>query len=92
MGTGGILHKLADSGIPTVMFAIPYSGHEWTVIPELQRLGKKIDCIPSSKYEDVNIAIRPFRAIHRLRETIVLYLSGHAPAPETLVMKCTSFW
>jgi hypothetical protein len=85
MGTGGILHKLADSGIPTVMFAIPYSGHEWTVIPELQRLGKKIDCIPSSKYEDVNIAIRPFRAIHRLKETVVLYLSGHAPAPDRMV-------
>jgi hypothetical protein len=85
MGTGGMLHKMANSGIPTCMFGIPYSGHEWTVVPELQRAGKKIDCIPSSDFADVNIAIRPFRAIHRMKETKILYISGGPQAPAAVV-------
>lgn len=85
MGTGGLMHKMADCGIPAMCFGIPYSGHEWLVIPELQRRGKRIDEIVSSDFKDVIRAIRPFRAMHRMKETTLLYLSGHAPAPEAIV-------
>lgn len=84
-GVTGCMHKLADCGIPTVCFGIPYSGHDWLVIPELQRRGKKIDEIPSSDFNDVSIAVRPMRAIHRMKETCILYLSGDAPAPKEVV-------
>jgi hypothetical protein len=85
IGTTALIRVLADSGIPTVTFHVPYSGHEWTLVPDLQRAGKKIDLIATSNFKDVHAAIRPFRAIHRLRETRVLYVGGGATAPEGYV-------
>ncbi|MGB9625512.1 MAG: hypothetical protein ACPMAQ_11675, partial [Phycisphaerae bacterium] len=81
MGTGPILAALTDSGIPTVSYNTLYSGHEWCFIPDMQRAGKKIDVIPSSRFEDVLGAIRPFRAMHRLRETRVLFVGGGMQVP-----------
>ena len=77
--TGGIgkqLESLFELGIPVVLFALPYSGHEWHTIAGWQREGKLIDVFPSSRYEDVLVAIRPFRAIHRLKEARVLNVSN----------------
>jgi hypothetical protein len=76
MGTSFLIAVLANMGIPTVMLAIPYSGHEWCIVPDIQQMGKKIDTIPTSDFKDVTKAIRPFRAIHRLKETKILYLAG----------------
>lgn len=75
MGIGGQLQSLMELGIPVVLFALPYSGHEWHTIAGWQRQGKLIDVFPSSKYEDVLVAIRPFRAIHRLKEARLLNVS-----------------
>ncbi len=90
MGTSHIINALAESGRPTVLFATPFSGHEWCIIPDLQRAGKKIDDIPSSNFADVHQAIRPFRAIHRLKETRVLFVSGGRPAPADYVNEVKS--
>jgi len=79
MGIGNQLQSVMELGIPVVLFALPYSGHEWHTIAGWQRQGKLIDVFPSSKYEDVLVAIRPFRAIHRLKEARLLNVST-APA------------
>lgn len=79
MGIGGQLQSLFGLNIPIVLFALPYSGHEWHTIAGWQRQGKLIEVFPSSKYEDVLVAIRPFRAIHRLKEARVLNVN-HGPA------------
>ena len=76
MGIGNQLQSLMELGIPVVLFALPYSGHEWHTIAGWQRQGKLIDVFPSSKYEDVLVAIRPFRAIHRLKEARLLNVSN----------------
>jgi len=55
---------------------MPYSGHEWHIIAALQREGGRIDILPSSKYEDIAVAVRPFRAMQRLREAKVLHISN----------------
>ncbi len=85
LGTSGMLNLLADSGIPTIQFATPYSGHEWCIVPDLMAKGKKIDSIPTSNYADIAVAVRPFRALHRMRETRILYVSGGRAAPEGIV-------
>ncbi|MGQ9652080.1 MAG: hypothetical protein ACUVXJ_18420 [Phycisphaerae bacterium] len=85
IGTSHLVNRLADCGRPTVLYATPYSGHEWCIVPDLQRAGKKIDVIPSSNFADAADAIRPFRAIHRLKETRVLFVSGEWPAPADYV-------
>src|ERR1035437_8584180 len=79
MGIGAQLESLFELGIPVVLFSLPYSGHEWHTIAGWQRQGKLIDVFPSSRYEDVLVAIRPFRAIHRLKEARVLHVN-HGPA------------
>jgi hypothetical protein len=76
MGVGRQLESLFELGIPVVLFSLPYVGHEWHTIAGWQRQGKLVEVFPSSKHEDVLVAIRPFRAIHRLKEARVLNVSN----------------
>jgi L-fucose isomerase-like protein len=80
--TGPAIKGLLDFNLPVVLFTLPYSGHEWHIVAGLQREGKLIEVLPSSKYEDIAVAIRPFRAIHRLREARVLHLSQKEANPD----------
>src|SRR5512136_2402368 len=77
MGIVPILQELLKVGQPTVVFARPYSGHEWTHFGELQEqpLGTKLECILSSNMGQLAVAIRPFRALHYFREAKVLDLT-----------------
>ena len=62
--------------VPTVLFAEPFCGHEWnTIAGALQRQGKRVDCWASSTFDDVVPAVRPFRAIRRLKDAKVLHVS-----------------
>ena len=79
MGIGQQLQSLMELGIPIVLFSLPYTGHEWHTIASWQRQGKLIEVYPTSRFEDVLIAIRPFRALHRLKEARILHVS-HVPA------------
>ena len=74
MGTGGILEELATVGKPIAVFALPYSGHEWTRFGNLQKqpAGAKMEFFLTSDYSQLATAIRPFRAIHHLREAKIL--------------------
>ncbi|MHC4483339.1 MAG: hypothetical protein ACYSW4_07295 [Planctomycetota bacterium] len=78
MGTGGILREILKSGKPTTVFAIPYSGHQWTGFGALrkQELGAKLECMLTSDYKQLAVAIRPFRAIHHLREAKILNVTA----------------
>jgi len=87
MGTGGILQEILKAQKPTVVFAVPYSGHGWTGFGGLQKqeLGAKMECMLTSDYKQLAVAIRPFRAIHHLREAKILNVttrsfSGYADA------------
>lgn len=74
MGTGGILRQILETAKPTTVFAVPYSGHQWTGFGGLrkQEVGAKMECILTSDYKQLAVAIRPFRAIHHLREAKIL--------------------
>jgi L-fucose isomerase-like protein len=75
MGMGKTLHTLLELNLPTVLFAEPFCGHEWHTIAALQRQGKRIDCWASSKFDDLPQALRPLRAIARLKAAKILYVS-----------------
>jgi hypothetical protein len=75
LGTGPQMRSLLDLNIPTMVFTMPFAGHEWHVIAAWQREGRLVETHPSSRYEDIAVAIRPFRARHRLREARVLHIS-----------------
>jgi hypothetical protein len=74
MGIGAVLAEILGAGKPTAVFAIPYSGHEWSSFGGLQKqpAGAKMECFLTSDYSQLAVAIRPFRAIHHLREAKIL--------------------
>jgi hypothetical protein len=77
MGVRPVLDEILSVGKPTVVFAVPYSGHEWSGFGALQRepLGAKMECMLTTDYKQLAVAIRPFRAIHHLRESKILNLT-----------------
>jgi L-arabinose isomerase len=80
IGIMPILNEILGTGLPVMVFAVPYSGHEWANFSTLlnQPLGSKMDCILSSDYKQLATAIRPFRAIHHLREAKILNLTSRS--------------
>lgn len=79
MGIGQQLQSLMETGIPIVVFSLPYTGHEWHTIAGWQRQDKLIEVFPTSRFEDILVALRPFRALHRLHEARILHVN-HGPA------------
>jgi hypothetical protein len=79
MGVREILEALLGAGRPTLMFAAPYSGHEWSQFGELRRkeVGRHLECLLTSDLGQLAEAIRPFRALHHLREAKILNLTTH---------------
>ena len=77
IGVRGIVRELLAVGKPTTVFAVPYSGHEWVGFGRLQdqELGSNLACKLTSDYSQLAAAIRPFRAIHHLREAKILDLT-----------------
>jgi len=77
IGVRPILNEILSVSKPTVLFAAPYSGHGWTGFGSLQKqeLGAKLECMLTSDYSQLAVAIRPFRAIHHLREAKILNLT-----------------
>ncbi|MDH4241082.1 MAG: hypothetical protein OEW48_16105, partial [Phycisphaerae bacterium] len=74
MRTGGVVQELLKAQKPTMIFAVPYSGHGWTGFGALRKQpeGAKMDCILTKDHAQLAAAIRPFRAIHHLREAKIL--------------------
>jgi len=77
IGIRPILNEILGVGKPTIVFAAPYSGHGWTGFGALQKqeLGARMECMLTSDYKQLAVAIRPFRAIHHLREAKILNLT-----------------
>ncbi|MBC8469837.1 MAG: hypothetical protein H8D56_10225 [Planctomycetes bacterium] len=77
IGVRPILDEILSVGKPTVLFAVPYSGHGWTGFGSLQKQpqGAKLECMLTSDYSQLAVAIRPFRAIHHLKEAKILNLT-----------------
>ncbi len=76
------LLEILKLGRPTVFFAAPYSGHEWASIGALlkQPLGARLECLLTADRKQLAAAVRPFRAIHHLREAKILDLTTQLPA------------
>jgi hypothetical protein len=82
MGINAILDEILSVGQPTMVFAVPYSGHEWSRFGSLQKedLGAKMECMLTSDYRQLAAAVRPFRAIHHVREAKILNVTSRASA------------
>jgi hypothetical protein len=74
MGIVPVLLSILSAGRPTVLFAAPYSGHEWTQFGGVwkKKEGALMECMLTSDLAQLAVAVRPFRAIHHLREARIL--------------------
>ena len=82
MGMGEVIRELLTVKRPTVLFAAPYSGHEWSGFGALRAGpgGENLECVLSSDLSQLAAAVRPFRALHHLREARILNLTAR-PLP-----------
>jgi hypothetical protein len=89
IGVAPILNEILSVRKPTVLFAVPYSGHGWTAFGSLMRqeIGAKLDCMLTSDYAQLAAALRPFRAIHHLREAKILNVTTRDFSPYAQSMK-----
>ncbi len=89
IGIGSILNEILSVGKPTVVFAVPYSGHEWVGFGGMQKqpVGAKMECMLTTDYKQLAVAVRPFRAIHHLREAKILDVTTRSFAKYAESMK-----
>jgi hypothetical protein len=82
IGVWPLLTEILAAGRPTVVFAAPYSGHEWSQFGALQKeaKGALLECMLTSDRKQLAAAVRPFRALHQLREAKVLDVTTNMPA------------
>ena len=82
IGVWSILTEILKAGRPTMIFAIPYSGHEWASFGAVQKQpqGALLECLLTSDLKQLAAAIRPFRAIHHLREAKILDVTTRLPS------------
>jgi len=79
-GVGQLLQPVVKAGIPTILFAQPYSGHDWSLVAGMQKAGMKIECLATSDFHEIVDAMRPIRTIHRMKESRIVYLNSNAPS------------
>lgn len=86
MGVTDMLRELLANQKPTMLFGAPYSGHEWTGFGAIRRepAGALLDCMLTSDYKQLAVAVRPFRAIHHLREAKIVNVSTRSPSAQYL--------
>lgn len=86
MGITPLLAELLKFKKPTMLFAAPYSGHEWTSFGALRTKpeGALLDFILSSDLRDLATAVRPIRAIHHLKEAKIVNVSTRQPSADYL--------
>ena len=86
IGVPEVLKNILALQKPTMLFAAPYSGHEWANFGSLRNTpeGELFDCILSSDRNQLAEAIHPIRAIHHLREAKILNITTRPPSPDYL--------
>jgi hypothetical protein len=86
LGVADLLGEIIKSFRPTVLFASPSSSREWAKLEPLcsQDGGALLEFILTSDLSQLAAAVRPFRAIHHLRQAKIINISARAPS-ETYV-------
>ncbi len=81
IGVWSVFQEILKAGRPTIIFAIPYSGHEWASLGAVLKKpeGALLECLLTSDLNQLAAAIRPFRAIHHLREAKILDVTTRLP-------------
>ena len=70
------IERLASTGLPVVLFSQPYSGHDWSVVPEMRAKGHRILCLSTGDFSETQPALRLIRTAHLMRNTRIVYVNN----------------
>lgn len=70
------MSKIIDTGVPTVVFSQPFSGHGWMYFPRWQKQGKKVFLLPSSDWNNLDRAVGLMRVGPHMAKTRILVIRG----------------
>ncbi|HYK88035.1 MAG TPA: hypothetical protein VE398_04665 [Acidobacteriota bacterium] len=70
------IERLSATGLPTVLFSRPYSGHDWAEIPALRQKGHRIICLATSDFNEIPRACGLIRTAHLMSKTRILYINA----------------
>jgi hypothetical protein len=86
LGVADLLSEILKSLRPTILFAAPSSADEWVKLDPLRNEdgGALLDFILTNDLNQLAPTVRPFRAIHHLREAKIINVSAQAP-PDSYV-------
>lgn len=71
-GEAPLLTKLVETGLPTVVFSQPFSGHGWMYFPQWRKAGHKVILVASSNWADFERAISLIRAPVWMKQSRIL--------------------
>lgn len=74
------IDRLAGTGLPTVLYSQPYSGHDWAEVPAMRQRGRRIICLATTDFNEISTACRLIRTAHLMSKTRVLYVNA-SPYP-----------
>jgi len=69
-----LLAPILDAGQPTVVFAQPYSGHDWCKVCKLHKTGKKVVLLATTDYGELTELGGVMRVAPRLRQTRIIHI------------------
>jgi len=73
---GGRMARLVNSGLPTVVFYYPFTGHQWMYYSQWRKAGKRMLVLPTSDYGEIERGARLLRVPGRMRRTRILVVGG----------------
>jgi hypothetical protein len=77
------LKLLVESDKPTLMFSLPYNGHDWTHGAAFMQKGARLQLIASSDLTAIDPYVPLLRTIHHLKHSKVLLMSTTKARPKT---------
>ncbi|MBL7189443.1 MAG: hypothetical protein ISS70_24205 [Phycisphaerae bacterium] len=77
-----VVKPILDGSHPMVLFSLPASGHDWMYAPRWHSRGHRVTLLPSSKYDELERALRLLRVIPMMKQTrIILFPPARGTAP-----------
>ncbi|MFC1563067.1 hypothetical protein ACFL4Z_03350, partial [candidate division KSB1 bacterium] len=77
-----LVNKVVDLGYPSVLFSQPASGHDWSIISDLIKEGKRVDVIGSNDFGELEPFARIMDAVRRLKQSKILCIRSQTQADD----------
>lgn len=71
-GDAPVMGQLIETGLPTVLFSQPFSGHGWMYFPRWHKEGKRVVLLPTSDWSELDRVVPLLRVPAWMKQTRIL--------------------